>query len=271
MITDHIVIGDAHARPDVPNDRFTWMGNFVRDYIEAHRDHNIVVIEMGDWEDMESLSSYDMGKKSYEGRRYKRDLEAAWDAREKFIAPIRRSLNPSRSSGKRKGNVSFYALGGNHFEGRILRVIEATPLLDGTISVEDGRHKEFGWEYVPFLEPLTVNGVTYVHYWQGRGTGQPIASGKAPARTLLREKHCSTVVGHNHISDVASEITASGDRIWGVSAGCALDPSQIENYAKQNNKDWYRCINVFRDVHNGDFRGGYEIIPMSKLKEWYGK
>lgn len=134
-----LVIPDAHAKPDVPNDRFDWVGRWVVD------NKPDVIVELGDWEDMPSLSSYDIGKKSYEGRRYRKDLESAWDARERFISPLK-SLNLQQKRNKEKQyRPSCYALGGNHFEGRIKRAIELSPMLEGTIGVEDGRHKEFGW------------------------------------------------------------------------------------------------------------------------------
>ena len=67
----HLVIGDAHAKPGVSNDRFEWLGKLV---IRVRPD---VVINMGDWADMASLCLYDKGKRSYEGRRYLEDIEAA--------------------------------------------------------------------------------------------------------------------------------------------------------------------------------------------------
>ena len=39
---------------------------------------------MGDFASMDSLSSYDKGKKSLKGRRYKKDIDHAHDALEKF-------------------------------------------------------------------------------------------------------------------------------------------------------------------------------------------
>ena len=65
----HVVIGDAHAKPDVPNDRFTWLGKYLLDLRLSYPEADIKAIDLGDWEDMPSLSSYDIGKMSYEGRR----------------------------------------------------------------------------------------------------------------------------------------------------------------------------------------------------------
>ena len=54
--------------PSHDNDRFTWLGNLI---FEEKPD---VVVCLGDWFDMASLSSHDKGKKSFEGRRYKQDV-----------------------------------------------------------------------------------------------------------------------------------------------------------------------------------------------------
>ncbi len=48
-----------------------------------------MVINGGDFADMPSLSSYDIGKKTFEGRRYKADIEAAHSAMEALLAPIK--------------------------------------------------------------------------------------------------------------------------------------------------------------------------------------
>lgn len=265
----HIIVGDAHAKPDVPNRRFRWLGNLVVDYCSRFPEFDITVIDMGDWEDMPSLSSYDIGKRSYEGRRYQKDIEAAVEARAEFGNAIARYNDKRKASKRRAISPRLVSLGGNHFERRIERAIEDSPLLEGTISIEDGRAAAYGWEYVPFLTPKEIDGIAYVHYWQGRGTSQPVGMGKYPAQTLLREKHCSTVVGHNHIWDVAVGRDGLGKRLFALSAGCYLDPEQHESYAGQNNQDWTRCITILYDVSEGFPRGGFEMIPIQKIQELY--
>ena len=64
----HLVMGDPHCTPKASNDRFLWAGRVAADYKVSH------VICMGDFCCMDSLSSYDRGKKSFEGRRYQKDM-----------------------------------------------------------------------------------------------------------------------------------------------------------------------------------------------------
>src|ERR1043165_5259660 len=81
---DILVVGDAHAKPGVSNRRFDWLGKYI---VETRPK---VVVDMGDWSDMESLSSYDKGKKSFEGRRYKKDIAAGAEARQRVADHLRR-------------------------------------------------------------------------------------------------------------------------------------------------------------------------------------
>lgn len=265
----HVVVGDAHAKAGVSNRRFRWLGNFVADLCYTNPDFKVTVIDMGDWEDMESLSSYDLGKKSYEGRRYQKDIQAARDARAEFLMPITRMQERARNNKKKMIAPTLEALGGNHCERRIDRAIENSPLLEGVISVADAGAEEFGWNYTPFLVPKVIDGISYVHYWQARGSSQPIGMGKYPAQTLLREKHCSSVIGHNHVWDIAISRDGKGNKLFALSAGCFLDIDQHEEYAGQSNADWTRCITVLYGVEDGFPRAGFEMIPIEELADRY--
>jgi hypothetical protein len=75
-LTDHLVIPDPHATPGVSNDRFEWAGRLVVDRQPS------TIVCLGDLWDMASLSSYDKGKKSFEGRKYVNDIKVGVDALE---------------------------------------------------------------------------------------------------------------------------------------------------------------------------------------------
>lgn len=255
-----LIIGDAHAKPDTDLSRFTWLGRMIVDEKPNY------IIDMGDWEDMPSLSSYDIGKMSYEGRRYKRDLESAWKARELLNEPIREYNSRKKLNKERQYRPTQIALGGNHFERRVKRAIELAPMLEGTISVEDNRVSDWGWEYIPFLTPITIEGITFSHYFQGNGTSNPIGMGKYPAQTLLREKHTSCVMGHNHLFDIANDVNGKEERIWAISAGCYFE--HWEDYAGRNNQRWWRGILVLDVVKNGEIQA-YRAIDLKRIKELY--
>ena len=70
----HLVIGDPHCTPKASNERFLWAGRLAADYKVSH------IICMGAFCSMDSLSSFDRGKKSFEGRRYQKDMEHSHNA-----------------------------------------------------------------------------------------------------------------------------------------------------------------------------------------------
>ena len=69
-----LVIPDAHAHPNYDNERFSWAGNLIA---EEKPD---TIICLGDLADFPSLSGWDKGTASFQGRRYKADCDAAVDA-----------------------------------------------------------------------------------------------------------------------------------------------------------------------------------------------
>lgn len=79
----HLVIPDTQVKPNSPTDHLRWAGLYAA---EKKPD---VIVHIGDHFDMPSLSSWDVGKKSFEGRRYKDDIEAGIHAMEVFLQPIR--------------------------------------------------------------------------------------------------------------------------------------------------------------------------------------
>lgn len=82
-MTDILIIPDAHAHPGYSNERFALIGKTI----VTHKPD--VVVCLGDFADMPSLSSYDRGKASFEGKRYWKDIECTKDAYQKMMSPVR--------------------------------------------------------------------------------------------------------------------------------------------------------------------------------------
>lgn len=251
---DILIIGDAHAKPGVPNDRFEWAGRFAAERCPD------VIVDMGDWEDMPSLSAYDVGKKSYEGRTYKADLEAAWEARELF--------NKGLNSFDGEYEPLKVALGGNHAEGRLARVLEEDRKLEGTLSVDDFRHKDYGWLYVPYRQPCDIAGFTFCHYFVSGVMGRPIG-GEMPSLQLIRKQLTSCIAGHSHLFDIAHRTKPDGSRVWGIVAGCFLDRDQWEDYANAANLLWWRGLVLLKGCQGGDFES-IETVTVEQLEDMYG-
>ena len=263
MKKDILIIGDSHAKPGISNDRFEWAGKYAFDKKAD------IIVDIGDWADMPSLSSYDIGHKSYEGRRYVADVKAAVDARARFNNGIEQSNKRLAERHKAKYTPTKVALGGNHDEGRILKVIEGDSKLDGLISVKDLQYEEFGWDYVPYRTPVEIEGFTFCHYFTSGVMGRPIG-GEMPALSILRKQFTSCVAGHSHLFDLAHRTRPNGSRIWGLVAGCYLAEDQWEDYAAEANKLWWRGLILLKGCEDGDFES-LETITVRQLEDTYGR
>lgn len=258
-MTSILVCPDAHAKPGVDNRRFTWLGKFI-----AERKPDVVV-NIGDWYDMESLSSYDKFKKSFEGRTYKADIDAGNDALKLVELELWKSNINARNTKKKQYKPRLIALLGNH-EERIERAVNMQRELDGTISYNDFEYSKYGWEVIPYLKSISVEGVNFSHYFSTGIMGKAV-SGESPALKLIRTQMASCVMGHVHTRDFAERTTAEGRRVQGLVVGCYLDPLQHESYAGNANEVWWRGLVMLNNVKNGSFDP--EFISIETLKDRY--
>ena len=106
-MTDILVIGDAHVKPGISQERFDWLGKLLHDIRPD------IVVDMGDWSDMESLSSYDKGKKGFQDRSYRRDVDSALEAYDRVIRPLQKA---------KKKQPKFIALTGNHLTLSLIHI-----------------------------------------------------------------------------------------------------------------------------------------------------
>jgi hypothetical protein len=219
---------------------------------------------MGDWADMESLSSYDKGKKEFEGRRYKADIVAANEALELFEEPIAEYNKQRRKNGKKQYKPRKISLVGNH-EERIIRAISSNPELDGTIGIGDILFQRYNWEIVSYRVPVFVDGIAYCHNFPSGVKGEAI-SGLNIAASLLAKHMSSVTVGHIHIFDHATRCTPMGKRYHGLSAGCFHD--HTDSYAENVAHMWWRGLVLKTNVRDGDY--DFETFRMDRIKELYG-
>lgn len=217
MTKKHLVIPDTQCKPGVDLSHMEWAGKFAA---EKKPD---VIVHIGDLADMPSLSSYDVGKKSYEGRTYLEDITAAIKAQELFFAPIRAEMERTRRNRKKRWLPRFIITLGNH-EDRITRAIDSDRKLEGTIGLKDLRLEEFGWEVIPYRQPIIVDGISYCHYFSSGDMGRPVTS----ARALVNKKHMSCTMGHNPKTELdMSQIRADGTPILGLFSGCLTPDHRV--------------------------------------------
>lgn len=236
----HLIIPDVQAKP---GHDFTYLNKIGHYIVEKKPD---VIVNIGDFADMPSLSTYDQGKKSFEGKRYKNDIEAAHEAMNALLEPMW-TYNERAKRNKEKQYVPRMVLTiGNH-ENRINRAVNDDPKLDGVLSIRDLGYEEYGWEVHPFLEPVVLDGIAYCHYFTTGLMGRPVTT----AQACLTKKHMSCIQGHQQGLQIATGYKADGSKITSVIAGSCYEHD--EDYMSfQGNKHW-RGFLVAHDVKDGDF------------------
>jgi hypothetical protein len=252
----HLVIPDLQVKPGVDLAYIDWIAQYV---IDKRPD---VLVIIGDWADMPSLSSYDEGKKSFEGRTYRDDILSANDALQRLMAPIEAEIRRRIEKHRPRWSLRKIVTLGNH-ENRINRAIEEDRKLDGLISTDDLFFKQFGFEVLPFLRPIVVDGIAYCHYFCSGVMGRPVTT----ARALLVKKHMSCIAGHQQGYDVATDHRADGQRITAIIAGSAY-PEDQPYLNDQTNKHW-RGILMLNEVVDGSF--DEMKVSLNFLKERYAK
>ena len=250
----HLVIPDTQCKPDHSFKHLTWVGKYAADKKPD------VIIHLGDHWDMPSLSVYDIGKKSFEGRTYQADIEAGHRGMEALLAPIREEQARLRHNKHKQWNPRMVFLLGNH-EERIQRAIETDRKLDGLIGYHDFKLDEYGFECIPFLQPIVIDGVAYCHYFTSGVMGRPVSS---PA-LMLSKKHMSCVMGHVQDRGIAYARRADGKRMTGLFGGICY--MHDEDYlTPQTNGSW-SGIWMFNEVEDGAFD---ELpVSLSYLRERY--
>jgi hypothetical protein len=240
-LSTHLVIPDTQAKDGVPTAHLEWLAQYI---IDRKPDK---IIHLGDHADMPSLSLYDKGKKSFEGRRYRIDIEAANKAFDILNSGLKRYNSDRKFHKKKLYQPEKHLLLGNH-EHRIIRAIEDDAKLDGTIGVEDLNYTEHGWTVHEFLEPVDLDGVLYAHYWANPMSGRPYAG---TAATRLKTLGHSFTMGHQQTLDYATRFLANGQQQCGLVAG-AFYLHDEEYKTVQGNAHW-RGVIVKHQVSNGSY------------------
>jgi hypothetical protein len=234
------VLPDCQVRPGNNIDHLIAAGRYI---VEKKPE---VVVCLGDFADMPSLSSYDVGKKSFEGRRYMDDINAAKEAMQAFLAPIREEQARLIRNKEKRWNPRLVLTLGNH-EARITRAVNEDRKLEGLIKIEDLGYEEAGWEVYPFLEPVAIDGVVFCHYFTSGVMGRPVTSASA----LISKKHQSCIAGHQQGRQVAYGSKADGSTITSMIIGSFY--SHDEDYLGHQGNKHYRGAVMLHEVKDGSF------------------
>lgn len=235
-----LVIPDCQVKQDVPTEHLRWAGEAICDYRPD------VVVNLGDFADIPSLSSHDVkGSKYFEGLRYKKDIEVAKEAMKTLLTPLRDLQNKQKKNKEKVYKPRMVLTLGNH-ENRIDRAVNNNPTLEGLISTKDLEYEK-DWEVFPFLHPVFIGGVGFNHYWPVGAMGRPAGT----AAAIINKLHMSCIAGHQQGKQIAYGKRADGKPICAIIAGSYYlhDESYMD---KLSNRHW-RGLLVMNEVQDGHF------------------
>lgn len=239
----HVVIPDVQAKPGVRLDHLTWVGKYI-----AEKKPDVVVC-IGDFADIESLSRYEIGTIKAENKRLKRDLQVAREAMELLMTPIRETDGYC---------PELHMTMGNH-EHKLDRFANEHPYLEEVVGTHMLDYEEWGWKVHPFLKPVTVDGVDYAHYFISGAKGLPVSS----ANAMRTKRTRSSIMGHNQKTDVAFDPISHQ---WFIFCGlCCLHD---EEYLGPQGNDNRRQILVLHEVEDGKFDPMF--VSLKYLEKAYG-
>jgi hypothetical protein len=234
-----LIIPDTQVKPGYDLSYLTRIGQYI---VDQQPDR---VVHLGDHADMPSLSSYDVGTKAFEGRRYVEDIRAAKRGTDALFAPIEAYNAKQRKHGKKQYKPQFDFLLGNH-EQRIVKAVNSDPKLEGVMSLADLEYEKY-WTVHPFLSVVVIEGIAFSHYFVTGVAGRP--AGTAAAQ--LRKTNMSSIAGHQQGRQVAYATRADGKTITSIIAGSCYEHDE-DYMGPQGNKHW-RGLIVLHEVNDGAF------------------
>lgn len=206
-----VVVGDVQAKPGESTDHLEHIGRYIVDKRPE------VVVCIGDFFDFPSLSSYDKGKRVFEGRRLKDDLEAGHDAMKRMLKPLEELQQRQKYFKKKIYQPRMVFTCGNH-EDRYDRLANDMPELEGMVGTKTLNLEQYGWEVYPFLKPVEIEGIFFVHYLANPFTGKPYSG---TALSQLKTVGRSFVVGHKQCLDTCIHPRLDGKLQFGLVNGAS--------------------------------------------------
>lgn len=225
------VITDVQAEDGKPMEHLRWAGEYIA------RKRPDVIVNIGDFGDIPSLSRFDRGTLKFEGRRYARDIAAYHRGMELLMNPIAKvaNYNPWLE----------YTLG-NH-EMHVERIGLEHPQLAGLHGLQDLHPETYGWRVHPFLQPVEIGGVAFCHYFPSGVMGRPITS----ASKLLEKLHMSAFAGHQPGREIAYSRRADGSNMTAIISGSFYSHS-MDHLSPFTNGHW-RGMWMLHEVKGGSF------------------
>jgi hypothetical protein len=239
------VLPDTQVKPGHDVEYLVKVGEYLADKKPE------VIVHLGDHWDMPSLSSYDVGKKSFEGRRYVDDIESGNQGMRNLFWSINRDNIIRKRNKKAPYSPRTVFLMGNH-ENRVNRAVEADAKLEGVLSTDQFALDNFE-EVYNFLDVAIIEGVAFSHYFVTGVAGRPAST----AAAQFRKTNMSCISGHQQGLQIHTGSRADGALLTSIIAGSCYEHEE-DYMGPQGNKHW-RGFLMLHDVKDGQF----DLMPVS--------
>ena len=238
----HIIIPDTQIEPGRFSGHIGWAARYIQEQYSLTP--NLKIIHLGDHWNMGSLSSYDKGKGTMEGRRYLADIESGNEGFKQLV-PLTEI-------------AECHFLTGNH-EFRCYKAANSDIQLEGLITTDHMLTP--GWIRHKFLEVVDIDSISYSHFFYNPNTSKPYGDNvESRLKTLGR----SFVQGHQQGLKFGNRYI-NGTQQIGIVAGSFY--AHEEDYMGPQGTGYWRGIVVLNNVENG--QADPEFISLDQLCRMY--
>lgn len=235
-----LVIFDTQIRPDnleLNRPLLQAIGQLIVKERPTH------IVHIGDHWDMKSLSLYDFPKNNrvvFDGDEVAADVRAGRAGLGLIVAELQALQYKQRENKKKVYTPHMHFTIGNH-EQRVDRFAELRGLVNLTDEVEG-----FGFTVHPFLKPVKIGGVAFVHYAYNPLSGRPLGG---TAEHRLNKLKMSFVQGHEQVFKYAVEYLNDGRKISALVCGsCYLHDEEYKGFQGNNH---FRGVAMLHNVKDG--------------------
>lgn len=235
-----LVIFDTQIRPDnleLNRPLLQAIGQLIVKERPTH------IVHIGDHYDMKSLCNYDFGKNNrlvFDGAEVQADILAGNIALNYLLTPLRNLQVKQASNKKKVYNPELHFTMGNH-EQRVDRFNELKGLVDLPNIL-----RKVGFTVHPFLKPVKIGGVAFVHYAYNPLSGRPLGG---TAEHRLNKLKMSFVQGHEQVFKYAVEYLNDGRKISALVCGsCYLHDEEYKGFQGNNH---FRGVAMLHNVKDG--------------------
>lgn len=242
-----VALGDLHDSPDIPKDRFQWIGRYAAQVQPTH------IVSIGDFITLDSLNTH-QGNETFSGRAkgtFLNDLASAQEAM--------RILDWEITGLPAQRHLTM----GNH-ERRLFSFEEEAPETYGMLRHELERLFESnGWTHTPYGKEYFIGGVSLVHVPLNR-LGKSYG-GKTAEIQVANDSNHDIVFGHSHVARIHSAPKIGGLHTRVINLGSSLPYGHIEKYAEHCATGWDWGVWTLT-IYDGAIQG-WSYVDMKTLEK----